>query len=155
VKILLQGICVDTGETTVLEKVFSLFKHSSRCVFSIFWREGRLINQLDMFELDRIEQIKHVIEKHNYPYDLVAVNKMYSHYGIVYNRADRELYVFSARFDEIELMYTEHSEFGTNYYVIDERFRDFESVPLRKGKQYTSCSRRELDLYLADGWRIV
>jgi hypothetical protein len=117
------------------------------------------LNQLDIFELDNvqkvIEQIKYVIEKHNYPYDLVAVNKMYPQYGIVYNHEDGKLYVFSARFDEIELMYIEYFEFGINYYVIDERFRDYESIPLRKGKQYTSCSRRELDFYLADGWRIV
>jgi hypothetical protein len=39
---------------------------------------------------------------------------MYPHYEIVYNHEDGKLYIFSARFDEIELMYIEYFEFGIN-----------------------------------------
>jgi hypothetical protein len=116
------------------------------------------VEQLTIFNVNEIDKkinsFTQLIDKNQYPFDLVAVNKMYNFSAIVYDRTEKQLYYVLLLNEKLRKDYSITREFGPNYYVVDERFSDYESVRLRKGKHYTTCAKRDLERFISDGWEV-
>jgi hypothetical protein len=118
------------------------------------------MEQLTIFDTSKIdmsiEHFNHLIKKDNVPYDLVAVNKMYDYSAVIFDRDNESLHYVKSWRGYIQKDYPAPGasrSFGTNYYLVDQRFSKYESIELtNKKREYTTCPRYELDKYMGKGW---
>lgn len=103
---------------------------------------------------ERLKHVNTLLEIHKRTdLTIVAVNKYYDWSYVCLEEGQLVYYSIwesKVRREGMQMI----NGFGNNFIIIDDRFLDYQSIELRKGKHYTSCARYELEMYLDDGWRV-
>ena len=107
---------------------------------------------------NRIQHFKKLVEESAEEMELVAVNKMYESVAVYVPKNNMgEFQTAIERNGHISLEYkaNDRDGLGTNFLILDEKYKGYESITVYKKSVLNGCNVKELNEWLADGWKVL